>query len=112
MFDVDGVTLLRSIIELELWIVVLGVPLVVFYQMLTGRINVRRLLADKETGALSASRLQLLVLTVSGAIAYIALAAESEEGLPKVDPNLVLLMGGSHSIYLATKAKLFRKLKT
>ena len=108
--------MLRSIIEFELWIVVLGVPLMVIYQMLTGRINVKRLLADKdadkETGALSASRTQMLLLTVAGAIGYIALAAQSDGHLPTVDPNLVFIMGGSHSIYLATKARLFRKLIT
>jgi hypothetical protein len=107
----DGDTMLRSMIELELWLFVLGVPLLVTYKMLTGRINVKHLLADKETGALSASRVQLLALTVAGALAYIALAAESDGYLPELDPNLLLIIGGSNSIYLATKAQLFRNLK-
>ncbi len=104
--------MLRSMIELELWVLVLGVPLIVIYQILTGTINMKYLLSDKETGMLSTSRIQLLVLTIAGAIGYIALAAESDGQLPTPDTNLLLFMGGSNSIYLATKAKLFRNLIT
>ena len=99
--------MLRSMIELELWLFVLGLPLIVTYKMLTGGINVKGLLRDKETGAMSASRIQLLALTIAGVTAYIALAAESYGYIPDINENLLLIiaggLGGSNSVYLASK---------
>ena len=107
--------------QAEVWLFIVGLLLVVGYQMLTGKINTRGLLYDKGTGNLSASRVQLLVFTLAGALIYLVEVVNS--GGPSVNPLdsehievLLLIVGGSQALYLTDKAakaniltKLFNK---
>ena len=111
--------LLTGLVAFEIWAFVLGLTGVVFYQLMTGRINLSGLLHDKRPAKplddeakaapqerrLSATRVQLLTLTMAGAFAYIALLPEADPGsLPEVSRELLLLVGGSSSIYLGGKS--------
>ncbi|MGR3309723.1 MAG: hypothetical protein ACUZ77_03015 [Candidatus Brocadiales bacterium] len=46
-------------VRYEIWFLLLGFALVIAYQILTGKINTKGLLLDKETGKLSPGRVQL-----------------------------------------------------
>ncbi len=115
--------LFARIVTAEIWAFVLGLLGIVVYQMLTGKINVYGLLTVKDPAAgaggpgdappaagapprtLSPTRVQLLVLTVAGAFTYLSLVAEADPGtLPEVPPELLLVFGGSASIYLGGKS--------
>ena len=98
--------LLIPLIRFELWLLIGGLALVVTYKMLTGGINMSGLLDDKATRALSPERVQLLVFTVIGAGYYLLLAMEtaSSARLPDIPEEVVLLLGGSHFVYLGGKS--------
>lgn len=109
----SGATLIH-IIQLEMWAFAIGLIAVLTYQLATGRINLRGLLRDKrprpgdlergEFGRVSPTRVQLLTLTMAAAFVYLALLPTSGAGtLPDVPPELLVLFGGSASIYLGGK---------
>jgi hypothetical protein len=91
--------------------VLLGVPAswmaVVAYGLLTGQINTNGLVTDKQTGALSAHRVQMLLATlaaagyalgrIAGGDSIMALAAPTD-----VHP-LLAAFGASHGLYLFAK---------
>ncbi len=103
---------LVPIVRLEFTLILGGLALVVGYKLLTGAINMRGLLDDKKTHALSPERVQLLVFTVMGAGYYLSLAIERAPSgeLPDVPGAALLLVGGSQAVYLGGKARahLFR----
>ena len=98
---------LVPIIRFEVWLILGGLALVVAYKMLTGAINMRGLLDDKVTGGLSPGRVQLLVFTVTGAGYYLLLAMEqaASGSLPAIPEEVLLLLGGSHLVYMGGKAR-------
>ncbi|NIM51299.1 MAG: hypothetical protein GTO22_18950 [Gemmatimonadales bacterium] len=81
------------------------------YRILTGRITTRGLLqAAPGQPRVSPERVQLLVLTLIGALSYLGLAlseatsaTEGSLSLPEVPDLLLYLVGGSNLIYLAGK---------
>jgi hypothetical protein len=95
---------LALVFSLEVGIFLGGLILIVVYQTLTGKINVDGLLVDSETGEVSPARIQLLVFTLAGALYYAYRAATAPEGLPEIGQELLLLLGGSHAVYLGNQA--------
>ena len=87
--------------------------LVVVFKLLGGQINTRSLLEDKETGAFSPGRLQLLIVTLGGAMFYFfEIVGVADPGtLPPVPAELLLIIGGSNVGYLGGKiySKFFKK---
>ena len=84
-----------------------ALALIVFYQMLTGRINMRRLLFAKgraAAGDLSPSRIQLLIVSIGVAIYLLAEVLRDPSQFPEIPTGLLLLMASSEAIYLARKA--------
>lgn len=78
---------------------------VVAYQILTGRINTRGLLSEKTTnglGGVSPARVQLLLFTLAFAFYILSQIANSRQ-FPTIDTKWLLILGGSHSIYLGGK---------
>lgn len=75
--------------------------------MLTGAINMRGLLDDKVSRGLSPGRVQLLISTVMGAGYYLLLAIERAPSgkLPDIPEEALLLVGGSHLVYLGGKVR-------
>jgi hypothetical protein len=94
------VAFVRAEEEFLIWATVL----LVAYQMLTGRINTSGLLDDKLTGRrFSPERLQLLIITVGGALFYLVQVIHSSGSLPPLPHELLLVLGGSNALYLGAK---------
>jgi hypothetical protein len=85
-----------------------GMFAVVVWGLLTQRINTAGLMygrrRDRST-YFSPERVQLLVLTIAAAGQYLfSVLTRKGCALPDAPPQLVALLGASHSIYLAGKA--------
>jgi len=79
---------------------------VVGFKLLTRQINLKGLIFTKDgSRQVSATRIQLLVITVATIFRYIGdVAATTKPALPDVDNAWLYLMGGSSGIYMARKA--------
>jgi hypothetical protein len=78
----------------------------VSYKLLTGEINNVGLLSDKTTQQMSPARVQLLMTTLLG-VGYFCLSLFDPKNagkLPDVPQEFLLLLGGSHSLYLGSKS--------
>lgn len=84
---------------------------VVVFQILTGRIHTRGLLSEKTRsglGGVSPARVQLLLFTLAFAFYLLSEILHSRQ-FPTIDTKWLLILGGSHSIYLGGKGlSLFR----
>lgn len=89
--------------------------LIVTYQLLTGKINARRMLLAKGraavgpstrrwTGELSPSRIQLLVVTIGVSIYLLAKVVRDPGEFTEIPTGLLLLLAGSEILYLTRKA--------
>jgi hypothetical protein len=101
---------LASFVRIELEVLLAALALIVAFQLLTGKINMGGMLLEKTTSGVdgySAARLQLLLVTLVGAFYLITEVINSiHQGsphFPTVDEKWLLLLGGSHSIYLGGK---------
>jgi len=96
---------LFAFVRFEATFLVGATVLVVVYQLLTGHINTRGLLDDKLTGRqFSPERIQLLAITVGGALFYLIKVIGDPTHFPQLPRELVLAMGGSNALYLGGKA--------
>lgn len=85
--------------------------MLVAYQMLTRKINLSGLIHDRRDGKISPGRIQALAATIFGAASYLmsignhmsSLSETAALSLPPVSDELLLLVGGSHSLYLTGK---------
>ena len=112
-----------TVLKYEVLFFLGALALIVFYQLLTGKINMRRLLFSKgraaagastgqkanpstqrSTNGLSPSRIQLLVVSLGVAIYLLAEVVRDPSQFPEIPSGLLLLMAGSETIYLARKA--------
>ena len=113
---------ISTVIRYEILLFLGALAFIVVYQMLTGGINMRRLLFAKgcaaadpstqrrtdplpgqRTSGLSPSRIQLLVITIGVAIYLLAEVVRDPSQFPEIPTGLLLLMAGSEAIYLARK---------
>ena len=99
-------------IEIEVFLVALA--MIVAFKLLTRTINTKGLLLEKtDSGSarVSPARVQMLLVTLAGAAYLISEVTNSiHQGtaqfplqFPALDNKLLLLLGGSHSIYLGGK---------
>ncbi len=95
---------LETVISLEAMVLLGALAALLGYWMLIGKINVQGLLSDKSDGSLSPGRVQLLILTLSGALFYLGQVFHDPSRLPNVPPELLLIIGGSHVVYLGGKS--------
>jgi len=102
-------------VQLEIWLILGGLALIVGYQMLTGKINTTGLLddkKDKQTAGFSPARVQLLIMTLFGAGYYLLLTVKDgyPTEFPEVPQELLALVGDGNLVYLGAKARsmLFR----
>lgn len=109
-------TYLANFISFEIWLFIVGLASTVFYLILTGKINTRGLLYEKnQSHTYSWQRVQLLVLTLLGVLYYLIQVRNNPTQLPQIPEELLLILGGSNVFYLASKFySLFsrRELKT
>ena len=104
-----------TVLRYEVLLFLGALALIIFYQLLTGKINMRRLLFAKgrsaagpstrrRTSGLSPSRIQLLIVSIGVAIYLLAEALRDPSRLPEIPTGLLLLMAGSEFLYLTRKA--------
>ena len=67
-----AVNSLATFIEFELWAILGSLAAVVAYQMVARHINTQGLLNDKRTKTIDPGRVQLLLATLTTAVAYLA----------------------------------------
>lgn len=94
-----------SLITLEIRLFLAAAAFIVVFQMLTGRINMRGLLVDPGSRTFSAARLQMLLASVTVAFAYLSRLPDWHDfsSLPDIPTEQLVLLGGSHAIYLGGK---------
>lgn len=97
----DAFSALSDFIEFELWALLGGLAAVVGHQLLTGRINTRGLLSDKQTKSIDPGRVQLLVATLVAATAYLGDPGAFTD--PSVQTAAGGLLGASNIFYLVQK---------
>jgi hypothetical protein len=102
-FDMESLSLV-AFVRFEIWALITALMLVVGYQLLAGRINTKKLLFDKTNNHRSPGRVQLLMLTLVGALSYLLMTVDDPKNLPEVPTELLLIMGGSNLVYLTGKA--------
>jgi len=85
--------------------------LIILYKMMTGSINTRGMLEDKVTHDFSPGRVQLLMFTLFAAFYYLSLISQSIGDsaqkfikLPELPDEILVVLGGSHGVYLSGKA--------
>lgn len=83
---------------------------IVFFQMFTGKIITRGLLSEKTKDGVtsfSPTRLQLLLFTLGVGFYVLGYVMNSvaagKPGFPEIDSNVMLILGGSHALFLGAK---------
>lgn len=100
----DGFTYLGNFISFEIWLFLVCLSSIVFYLILTMRINPKKLLFDKnQTGTYSWERVQLLVITLMGVLYYLIEVRDNPGKVPQIPEELILILGGSNALYLGRK---------
>jgi hypothetical protein len=75
------------------------------FRLLNGTISMRGMLKDRETGGISALRLQMLIATlIAGASYASAIHRQTAAQLPQVDATLLALVTGSNGLVLIKRA--------
>ena len=109
----DKVESLPILLRWEFGLLLGGLSAIVFYQMLTGRINMQGLLWEKN-GATNYTwgRVQLLFFTFIFALIYVCKVMQHPDQLPKIPQEILTLLAGSNLVYLGQKTYnlLFRAL--
>jgi hypothetical protein len=98
-------SLLADFIKYEIVLILTAFLVVVVFQMLTGRINMERLLYDKTSNTISPSRIQQLIFTLIAALYYLFLSYKNPGSFPEIPESLLYMMGGSSLFYLGSKAR-------
>lgn len=91
----DAVFKLLSVIT---WSFVVGLFLLVAYLILTGKIDVKGLL--QSGGGFSVNCVQLLMMTLIGALYYLFQVVADPAQLPGVPKEFLFVMGGSGLVYV------------
>jgi hypothetical protein len=88
-----------------------GFFLLIAYRLFTGAINTKGLLMDKAVGGPSPARVQLMLLSMSGAFYYLMRVVDlvqshgaGELKLPDPPNTLLALVLGSNTVYVTAKA--------
>lgn len=103
---------LYAFLYYEILFILIGLTLIIAFQMLTGRIKIKRVLFDKGTGRLSPGRVQLFILTVICAFLLVLKVVKGQKDSSVKGMVLVLIMSASHALYLGGKLhSLIHKIK-
>ena len=96
---------LVKFLDAEIWCLLGALVLIVGYQILTGKINTKNMLSEKDgTGGFSVGRVQLLVVTLTGALYFFVELGNNPGVFPQLPPELLAVLTGSHLFYLGNKA--------
>ena len=97
--------MLDRAIATEIWLILAALAGVVLWCALTGRMNLRGLLTGRPGGAISPARAQMLVATFGALLSYLIDIGNLPAGatsLPPVSDTVLLALGGSHVVHLAS----------
>ncbi len=103
--------------RLEVIVFLGGLAAIIAYRLVTGQINTSFLLCTKEKDGrheLSPARVQMFLFTLWTAMSYLMQVVDSIQGatppegvvLPDIPLKTLAMLGGSHAIYLGSKAYL------
>ena len=96
---------MTTLLQWEFKLILGGFAAIVFYQLLTGRINTGGLLREKDgTANFSWGRVQLLFFTLVFALRYLGKVMQNPTGLPDIPQDILVLLGSSNAFYLGQKA--------
>jgi len=104
-----------DVVEFIEWVgyaILFGLFVIVTVRVITGEISTHRLISGKNadgTQFVSASRFQVLVVTLTLAAQYLWHFRQNPHSLPDVPQSWLLLLGGSHLIYHGNKFQGARK---
>lgn len=105
-----------TLVKWEVLIFLGGLAAIIAYRLLTGQINTNGLFYGSKKGGgkyFSPERVQLMVFTLGTAMLYLSSVTQNRTSgvLPDVPTQTLVLLGGSHAIYLGGKAymMLFKK---
>jgi hypothetical protein len=101
------VLLLEKVARWEIAFLIAAFGIVTLWKMLEAA-DFTGLLRSKD-GTFSPGRAQMLVLTVMTAFQYLLSTIQDPSHLPTISQNLVMALGGSHAVYLGSKAWSLRK---
>lgn len=101
---------IASALDIEVMVFLYAMAAIVAVKLLTGGIPTVGLLTRKdESGAPSATRVQLLIVTIAGAAYYLSkVSTNTTRQLPDINPDLLYGFGGSAGLYALRKAWLHR----
>ena len=122
---------LAAVVRFEILLFLGALALIITVQLLTGRINRRRLLyakgraatddsaqrktnpsTERRTSGLSPGRIQLLVVSAGVAIYLLGVVIIDPSQYPEIHLGILLLLAGSEIIYLVSKANNLSKRRT
>lgn len=103
--------------RLEVTVFLGGLAAIIAYRLVTGDINTRYLLCTKQKDGrheISPARVQMFLFTIWTALLYLMQVVDSLQGatpqqgvvLPDIPLKTLAALGGSHAIYLGSKAYL------
>lgn len=101
-------TTLMTFARYEIGFLLAALMATVAYQFLTGSIRMQGLLSEKTRagiGGVSPARVQLLLFTLAFAFYVLSQIVYSRQ-FPTIETKWLLLLGGSHSIFLGGKGVL------
>ncbi|HVO80415.1 MAG TPA: hypothetical protein VMT28_06780 [Terriglobales bacterium] len=100
---------LTDLIIWEVALFLLAMFGIVAVQVVTGHISMKGLLMKKEGDrSFSPERVQLLLATLAAAFQYVSQVLKDPTHLPAVSRDWILLLGGSHALYLGRRFYLRR----
>ncbi len=106
----DGFDLLSKLIQVEIWIFLVGLMSTISFLILKKRINIIEILFDKpSTRTYNRAKLQLLLLSLGFVVVYLMEVRHNLNQcrldeqfcrLPDVQPEYLAILGGSNFVYL------------
>jgi hypothetical protein len=101
---------LNTLIAWEIWLFLVTLASVIFYLLLTRKINTHRLLYEKnQKYNYNWTGVQLLLASVIGVVLYLVQLRDNVISnnflLPQIPQYLLLILGGSNTFYLSNKLK-------
>jgi hypothetical protein len=105
-----GFDLLSKLIQMELWIFLVGLMSTIFFLMFKKKINIREILFDRGSSqAYNPEKFQLLLLSVIFVVVYLMQVRHNLNeckfsslscSLPEVRSEYLFILGGSNFVYL------------
>ena len=89
---------------IEIWFLLIVMSAIIISRLITGRINLKGLLYEKNiANKFSPVRIQLLLVSVAVALYYLFKLYDDPTRFPMVNKDVVLLFGVSNLVYIAGK---------